>query len=119
MKTRMNAPEDPLRLPRRLVAVVPVLLLAISCASAPARPDSAPPAAAQAEPREKPRIQEFHLSPGDEIKVSVYKHDELSRTVKIPPDGRFFYPLVGEVDTTGMSLRQLRDHKSDRSHVVL
>lgn len=110
MKTLMNAPEDPLRFLRRLAAVVPVLLLAASCASAPARPDPAPPAAAQAEPREKLRIQEFYLSPGDEIKVSVYKHDELSRTIKIPPDGRFFYPLVGEVDTTGMSLRQLRDH---------
>ncbi len=106
----MNALEDPFRFLRRLTAVVPILLLAASCASTPAKPDPAPFAGAQAEPREKLRIQEFYLSPGDEIKVSVYKHDELSRTIKIPPDGRFFYPLVGEVDTTGMSLRQLRDH---------
>lgn len=106
----MNALEDRFRFLRRLTAVVPILLLAASCASTPAKPDPAPPVGAQAEPQEKLRIQEFYLSPGDEIKVSVYKHDDLSRTIKIPPDGRFFYPLVGEVDTTGMSLRQLRDH---------
>src|SRR3989338_6596722 len=54
-------------------------------------------------------IKEFMLSPGDEIKIAVYQHEELTRSVKIPPDGRFFYPIVGDVDISGKSLRELRD----------
>jgi len=74
----------------------------------------ATPAASVAEPSEKAeepppiQIREFILSPGDELKISVLQHDELTRTVQIPPDGVIFYPIAGEIDTRGMGLRDIR-----------
>jgi len=49
------------------------------------------------------------LSPGDEIKISIFQHDELERRVVIPSDGKFYYPIVGEVDVEGKGLRELRE----------
>lgn len=54
-------------------------------------------------------IRQFFLSPGDEIKISVFQHDDLTRSIKIPPDGVIFYPIVGEIDLAGVSLAKLRD----------
>ncbi len=54
------------------------------------------------------KIKEFMLSPGDEISISVYQHDKLTRKVKIPPSGKFFFPIVGEIDISGKTLNELR-----------
>ena len=53
-------------------------------------------------------IREFMLSPGDQINITVFQHDELDRKIGIPPNGQFFYPIIGEIDTTRKSLRDLR-----------
>lgn len=53
--------------------------------------------------------QVFSLSPGDEVGITVYQHDELNRKLVIPPDSRFFYPLIGEIDTKGKTLSQVRE----------
>jgi polysaccharide biosynthesis/export protein len=39
----------------------------------------------------------YTLQPGDEIEVSVYGEMELQRKMLIRPDGRFSFPLAGEV----------------------
>ena len=39
----------------------------------------------------------FVLQPGDEIEVSVYGEMELQRKMLIRPDGKFSFPLAGEV----------------------
>lgn len=57
----------------------------------------------------KIEIKEFSLSPGDELKISVYQHEELTRSFKVSPDGMIFYPIVGEIDTRGESLKMLRN----------
>jgi len=94
-----------------------IAVLVTGCATPPPPPASAPeadaaqpvPAAEQAELR----ISELYLSPGDEIKVTVFQHEELDRSIRIPPSGRIFYPIVGEIDTTGMSMEGLRTHITD------
>lgn len=53
-------------------------------------------------------IREFMLSPGDQINITVFQHDELDRKIRVPPNGQFFYPIIGEIDTTRKSLRDLR-----------
>ncbi len=57
---------------------------------------------------EKLGVSKFMLSPGDEISIVVYGHEDLTRKIRIPADGKFFYPIVGEIDTKGMSLKDLR-----------
>lgn len=49
------------------------------------------------------------LGQGDEIAVQVYRHGDLSRQFVIPPSGRIFFPMVGDVDTTGMTVAQLQE----------
>lgn len=55
------------------------------------------------------KVKEYVLSPGDQINLTVYQHDELSRRIKLPPDGRFFYPMVGEIKASGRSLSDIRE----------
>ncbi len=55
------------------------------------------------------KVKEYVLSPGDQISLTVYQHDELTRRLKIPPDGKFFYPMVGEISASGKSLGEVRE----------
>jgi polysaccharide export outer membrane protein len=55
-----------------------------------------------------PRMSTYYLSAGDEIKVSVFGYPELERTLKIPPDGHMFFPMVGDINVDGMSIPELR-----------
>ena len=61
-----------------------------------------------------PRISTYYLSSGDEIKVSVFGYPELDRTLKIPPDGHMFYPMVGDISVDGLSIPELRQIVTDK-----
>lgn len=65
---------------------------------------------AQTEQQQIPPIEisEYILGFGDELEISVFRHDELSKKVKILPDGKIYYPLVGEIKAEGLSVSQLR-----------
>ena len=62
----------------------------------------------------EPRISEFILGPGDTVEITIYRHDDLNRKTQIQPDHTFFFPLVGNIDTRGMGLRQLRTELTER-----
>jgi polysaccharide export outer membrane protein len=47
--------------------------------------------------------EDYKLQPGDEIEVSVWGEEELQRTVLIRPDGKFAFPMAGEVTAAGRS----------------
>lgn len=53
-------------------------------------------------------VSEFILGVGDEVELTVYRHDDLNKKVRIPPDGINTFPLIGEIPTKGMSIHQLR-----------
>lgn len=55
-------------------------------------------------------LKEFYLSAGDEINITIYKHEELNKKIKIPRDGRFFFPIVGEVEAEGKNIREVRSY---------
>ncbi len=57
----------------------------------------------------RPIISEVILGPGDEVEITVYRQSDLNRKLQIPPDGRIFYPLVGEIPVAGLSVTRLRD----------
>jgi polysaccharide export outer membrane protein len=54
-------------------------------------------------------ISEYILGFGDEVEISIYRHDDMNRKVRILPDGKIQYPLVGEINAQGLSVNQLRD----------
>jgi polysaccharide biosynthesis/export protein len=57
----------------------------------------------------RPRISDVVLGPGDVMEITVYRQDDLSRKIQVPPDGRIYYPFVGEVQTAGLSVGRLRE----------
>jgi polysaccharide export outer membrane protein len=46
-------------------------------------------------------LQEYRLQPGDQIEVSIWGEEELQRIVMLRPDGKFAFPLAGEIDAAG------------------
>ena len=50
----------------------------------------------------------FRIGPGDVIEISVWKDDTLNREVVVPPDRVISFSLIGDIDTTGMTVTDLR-----------
>jgi polysaccharide export outer membrane protein len=63
------------------------------------------PAAAQ---QAQGTSEDYRLHAGDSITVSVWKELELQRKVIIRPDGKFSFPLAGEVQASGRSADEIR-----------
>jgi polysaccharide export outer membrane protein len=61
------------------------------------------PAAAQ-----EARGGAYTVQPGDLLEVSVWKEEDLQRDVLVRPDGRFSFPLAGDIVATGKTVEQLR-----------
>lgn len=56
------------------------------------------------------RQPEYLLYPGDEIEVATPTAAELTRTVRIGPDGRIALPLIGSVMAADRTLPQLQQY---------
>lgn len=54
-------------------------------------------------------VSEFILGPSDEIEVKVFRHDELNKKMRIPPDGNITLHLIGDIKAAGVSINQLRN----------
>jgi polysaccharide export outer membrane protein len=54
------------------------------------------------------RRNEYFVQPGDILEISIWKEDDLRRDALVRPDGRFSFPLVGDVNANGKSVEELR-----------
>ena len=55
----------------------------------------------------------YIMSPGDELTIVVYGHEDISSTKSqiesryiVRPDGMLTFPLAGEINTTGLSVEE-------------
>jgi polysaccharide export outer membrane protein len=55
----------------------------------------------------KPVSKEFLLGPEDVLEVTVWRNQDLSRTVVVRPDGKISLPLIGDVQASGLSSSQV------------
>jgi polysaccharide biosynthesis/export protein len=62
---------------------------------------AAPGAYAEGEP-------EYLVNPGDILIVTVWKEADLSMQVLVRPDGKFSFPLAGDVQASGHSIEAIR-----------
>lgn len=46
-------------------------------------------------------LPSYLLNPGDELEIDVWREVDLQRTVMVRPDGKFSFPLTGEVNAAG------------------
>jgi|SRR5579863_3702270 len=76
---------------RHLTAVAAALLLGAI----------APSVGAQEQP-------DYTLNAGDTLDISVWKEDQLTKTVIVRPDGKFSFPLAGEITAVGHTVAQIQ-----------
>jgi polysaccharide export outer membrane protein len=85
-----------------------VLLLSLGCAPKMSSTVQAQAAASQV-------VEEkYQLGPDDVVEVSVWKEPDLTKQIVVRPDGKISYPLIGEVQASGKTVKQLREEISKR-----
>ncbi|MBM4055023.1 MAG: hypothetical protein FJ264_10220 [Planctomycetes bacterium] len=71
----------------------------------------------QNEEIEKPdniQISQFIIGIGDSIDISVYRHDDLQRSVRVNNSGKIMFPLIGDVQAAGIGIFDLREELKER-----
>jgi polysaccharide biosynthesis/export protein len=53
--------------------------------------------------------EEYRMSPGDKLRIEVYKDPQLSQSVQVRPDGKVTLPLIGDIVASGRTPIELRD----------
>jgi len=56
----------------------------------------------------------YRIGPGDEIEISVWKDESLSRQLIVPPDGIIAFPLIGNINVTELTVAETREIASKR-----
>lgn len=54
-----------------------------------------------------PPAESYRLGAGDAIKVTVWRHEDLTMEVTIAPDGAISYPLIGRVQLAGKTYEEI------------
>jgi len=96
-------------------------------AVSPANSVSAPEAVRTASGQSAVASDEFVIGPGDVLAINVWKEAEISKVVPVRSDGRISLPLIGELQSGGLTPRQLeaeittrlKDYVADPSVTVV
>lgn len=102
-----------------LLSILPLLIsLLIGCASTGINTKEENTEKAEAKDQNEKidniKISEFILGIGDTIEISVYRQDDLQRTIRIDLSGRIMFPLIGDVQAAGKGIYKLRDEIKER-----
>lgn len=57
---------------------------------------------------------DYILGPGDVLEISVWGHEDLAAVVTIRQDGKISFPLIGDIQASGLTLAQLRETMSSQ-----
>ena len=61
-----------------------------------------------------PDQDKYLLGPEDAIEISVWKEPDLTKQLVVRPDGKITYPLIGEIQASGRTVKQLQEEISKR-----
>jgi protein involved in polysaccharide export with SLBB domain len=94
--------------PRAALVLILALLGPVACGGGePAAP--APSAPTLAAPIVAADETSYQVAAGDRIRVTVFRHEDLSGEYALDGAGNFAMPLIGEVKGNGLNTRQLED----------
>lgn len=101
---------------KALLAIASVCLCGAAVAQAQApKPLPTPPAARAADAVVIPADDgDYKIGPEDVLDISVWKNQELSRTVPVRPDGKVSLPLVNDIQAAGLTPSRLRQELTRR-----
>jgi polysaccharide export outer membrane protein len=92
-----------------LGAVVLVVGLVAMCGCTPPATSHLTDAQAAAATVADPDQDKYLLGPEDAIEISVWKEPDLTKQLVVRPDGKITYPLIGEVQASGRTVKQLQE----------
>lgn len=84
----------------------------VGCVSAP-RPPS-PRQATTGTAIALPDTATYVIGPEDVLSITVWKEEGLARQVRVRPDGRISFPLVGDIQAAGLTVVQLQVDLTNR-----
>lgn len=101
---------------KALLAIASVCMCGVAVAHAQApKPLPTPPAARAADAVVIPADDgDYKIGPEDVLDISVWKNQELSRTVPVRPDGKVSLPLVNDIQAAGLTPSRLRQELTRR-----
>lgn len=105
---------------RGVVAMIAVALLVPGVmAQTPQTPQASPlpptpsapqsPNGTETRARTSSAAADYRLTPGDKLRVEVYKDAQLSQSLQVRPDGKVTLPLLGDIVAADLTPIQLRD----------
>jgi polysaccharide export outer membrane protein len=59
-------------------------------------------------------VDNYRIGPEDVLEISVWKEDDLQKQALVRPDGRLSFPLIGEIDAAGKSVRQVTEEITEQ-----
>jgi len=60
------------------------------------------------------QLEDYKMESGDVLNISVWQIAELEKIVVVRPDGKFSFPLIGDVEARGKTIEQLRTDLEER-----
>ncbi|GEM_PF-1880210 len=54
------------------------------------------------------QLEDYRMEGGDVLNVSVWQIPDLEKTVVVRPDGKFSFPLIGDVQAKGATIEEVR-----------
>lgn len=61
----------------------------------------------------------YRLNPGDVVRISVWREEELDRQAVVQPDGSISFPLVGQIGAAGRSADEVRSEIARRIDIYI
>jgi polysaccharide export outer membrane protein len=104
VRRHVRAWREAVRLRPGAVAAVLGLAIALGCATgSPPPPESATPTA-----------ELYRVGASDELEIRVLPEPAIEREVKVRPDGRFSFDLIGDVDAGGRTTAEIEADIEER-----
>jgi polysaccharide export outer membrane protein len=54
-------------------------------------------------------VPNYRLGPGDVLEIAVPTHEGMNASLAVQPDGRIYYPYLGEITVTGLTIPELTE----------
>jgi polysaccharide export outer membrane protein len=65
-------------------------------------------------PSDPMSLNEYRIGKDDELDISVYGDDDLTKTQTVRPDGKIAFPLIGDIQASGITPDELREQMTQR-----
>lgn len=99
----------------RLLATLFVMVVVAGCSGGPsptttaALPPAPPPPGGETGTSATLSTSQYRLGSGDRVRVVVFRHEDLSGEFALDGAGNFAMPLVGEIQSYGLTTRELEE----------